>query len=213
MEAIIFDYGGVLCFHPAEEQIAELAGLLGVAPATFLDAYWAFRVAYDRGDYTPQGYWAEIAKRLGKDYTAEQVETFRKKDIGFWLSMDQRMLKWIREMRVAGIKVGLISNLPMDLGEHLRAHTALFSLFDHVTLSYEQRCVKPDSPIYIECCKGLGIAPGECLFLDDKEPNVVGARTAGLHSLVFETPELLSSQLAGEAHHLLPFGAPPIDLG
>lgn len=213
MEAIIFDFGGVLCFHPSDQQIGELAELCGVTREAFLDAYWGLRVDYDRGDYTPEGYWVRFAEKVGKQYTPHQLNDFRQHDIQFWLSLDQRMMNWIREMRVVGIKLGLISNLPMDLGEHLRAHTKLFSHFDHVTLSYEQRCVKPDSPIYLECCKGLGVEPSEALFLDDKEPNVLGARAVGMQSLVFETPEQLAKLLAGEAHALLPYGAPPIDLG
>lgn len=213
MEAIIFDFGGVLCFHPTDQQINELAARCGVGREEFLSAYWSLRIPYDRGDYDGPGYWAAFAEAVGRSYSAEQIQDFISRDVAFWTAMDQRMLKWIRDMRVAGIKTGLISNLPIDLGEHLRANTSLFGMFDHVTLSYEQRTVKPDAAIYHECVAGLGVAPGQALFLDDKEPNVVGAREAGLASLVFETPEQLAGLLSGQAHDLLPFGTPPIDLG
>lgn len=213
MEAIIFDYGGVLCFHPSDQQIDDLAARCGVSREDFLRAYWGLRIAYDRGDYDGRGYWKAIADELGRTYNDAQIADFISRDIQFWVSMDQRMLGWIQAMKRVGIKLGLISNLPSDLGEYLKTNSTLFPLFDHVTLSYEQRTVKPDAAIYHECVLGLGIEPNEALFLDDKEPNVIGARDAGLKSIVFESPEQLAGLLGSEAHALLPFGAPPIDLG
>jgi putative hydrolase of the HAD superfamily len=212
MEAVIFDYGGVLCFYPSEEQIDELAALCGVSRAEFLNHYWGLRVPYDRGDYDGPGYWERFGQQSGRAYSASQIREFIDRDIQFWLNVDKRMIGWVREMRAAGIKLGLISNLPIELGEYIRANSMLFELFDHVTLSYEQRTVKPDAAIYRECVEGLGVEPHDALFLDDKEPNVLGARAAGLQSLLFETPGQLSEILARE-HHLAPFGTPPIDLG
>ena len=110
MEAIIFDFGGVLCFHPTDRQVNELAALCGVPRKDFLHAYWSFRVPYDRGDYDGAGYWAAIGEALGREYSNDQIQDFIAHDVAFWTSLDQRMLKWIREMRVAGIKTGLISN-------------------------------------------------------------------------------------------------------
>ena len=57
MEAIIFDYGGVLCFHPDDQKISGLAALCGLDHDRFLEVYWRERVAYDRGDFTPEEYW------------------------------------------------------------------------------------------------------------------------------------------------------------
>jgi putative hydrolase of the HAD superfamily len=213
MEAIIFDYGGVLCFHPTAAQIEDVADLLGVSREQFLEAYWKFRIPYDRGDLDGPAYWKKVAESLGHEYTREQIREFMQRDIEFWLSMDSRMLKWVRELRTVGIKLGLISNLPVDLGNYLRTETKLFDLFDHVTLSYQQRVVKPDAAIYHDCVAGLAVEAAEALFLDDREPNVRGAEDAGLKGLVFETPEQLAGLLAGEAHDLVPFGAPPVDLG
>jgi putative hydrolase of the HAD superfamily len=210
MEAIIFDYGGVLCFHPDDKKIDNLANLCGLARDQFLEVYWSERVAYDRADFSPEQYWKRFSTAVGKTYTPEQIALFRRLDVEFWTEMDPVMLRWIREIRLLGIRVGLISNLPVDLGEYLRTATPLFSLFDHVTLSYEQRCVKPDAPIYLECCRGLNVDPELALFLDDREVNVRGAEAAGLKALIFETPAVLAEALAGPAHSLLPYGAPPI---
>jgi putative hydrolase of the HAD superfamily len=209
MEAIIFDFGGVLCFHPSDEQIEGMAVACGVSRDAFLDAYWGSRIEYDRGDFSPEEYWRRFGEKVGRTYSAAQVEDFRRRDVEFWLSLDGRMMRWVREMKVAGIKLGLISNLPVDLGEYLRRETDLFSHFDHVTLSYELRVVKPDAAIYLECCEGLGVAPEDALFLDDRQANVEGADAAGLKGVLFESPDQLSAELRG-MYDILPFGTPPI---
>lgn len=191
---MIFDYGGVLCFHPSDSKIDALAELCGLERERFLELYWRHRVGYDRGDFEPAGYWARLATDAGRSYTAAQVEEFRRRDVDFWVDTDRVMLGWIDALRNAGLRIGLISNLPRDLGEHLRA-AGFFHRFDHVTLSYEQRTVKPDAAIYLECCAGLGVDPPNAMFLDDREHNVAGGCAAGLLAVRFENPARLAAEL------------------
>ncbi len=209
MQAIIFDFGGVLCFHPSDAKVDILADRCGLSRAQFLETYWANRVPYDRGDFDPAEYWRLFSAKVGRQYTPAQIEEFRRLDVDFWMDFDQPMIDWIRSLRAARIKVGLISNLPYDLGEHLRKEK-FYELFDHATLSYEQRCVKPDSPIYLECCHGLGVEPSQALFLDDREPNTQGAIAVGMNALLFESRQKLAADLNGAASQLLPAGAPPL---
>jgi len=47
IRAVIFDFGGVLCFHPERETIARAAEHCGVEYGAFLKAMWKDRTAYD----------------------------------------------------------------------------------------------------------------------------------------------------------------------
>ena len=49
--------------------------------------------------------------------------------------------------------------------------------------------IKPEPGIYRYAIEGLGVEPGEALFLDDRLENVEGARALGLHSEIFTTWE------------------------
>ncbi|WP_370965660.1 HAD-IA family hydrolase [Amycolatopsis sp. cg9] len=42
---------------------------------------------------------------------------------------------------------------------------------------------KPDPRIYELTCTRLGVGPEEMVFLDDVEPNIAGAREAGIHAI------------------------------
>lgn len=203
VKSVIFDYGGVLCLLPSDAQIAELAAMADLPADDFLKWFWYHRLSYDRGDLDDRMYWRAIGNSAGREYSVEQVAQFVQKDCEFWLTLDEPMLEWNRTLRAAGIKTAILSNMPKALGIHLRQQTKLFDEFDHVTLSYEVKSVKPESKIYRSCLAGLGLRAGDALFLDDKEPNVHAAQATGLHSLVYTNRFKLSGRES-------PYGLPPV---
>ena len=215
IKSVIFDYGGVLCFHPRDQLVDELAGLCGTSRDEFLRAYWGRRAAYDRGDLSPEEYWDGIARSLGRSYADSEVREFRRRDVGFWVNIDQRMLTWARRIRDAGYRTAVLSNLPRDLGEHMRSERTLLAAFDHHTFSYEVRAAKPSPEIYRDVIKKLGVEPGEALFLDDRQENIDAARQMGIVSVLFESPAQLSGELrrlTAGAGNELSFSPPPVVL-
>lgn len=203
VKAVIFDYGGVLCKLPTATQIQELAGLCDLSEEAFLKHFWNFRLAYDRGDLDGPLFWRSIAKAAGKSYADEQIAQFIDHDVRFWLTLDQPMLAWNRTLRAAGFKTAILSNMPDALGIHLYQHSALFSQFDHVTLSYEIRSAKPESKIYRSCLANLALKSGDALFLDDKVTNIRAAQAVGLHAITYKN----RAELAGREEA---YGLPPV---
>lgn len=57
--------------------------------------------------------------------------------------------------------------------------------FDGIVVSADVHVVKPDERIYRHLLKTYGLNPDECLFIDDLEQNVEGARRAGMSGAVF----------------------------
>ncbi len=210
-KAVILDYGGVLCFHPREEQVDELAARTGVPKGPFLETYWGLRLPYDRGDVTYEEYWDEFARRTGRQFTKQQVSEFVRLDIDFWVNVDPRMVQWARTLKESGRKIAVLSNMPRELGEHMKSHFGWLREFDHVTLSYEVRSVKPEPAIYHDAIQGVGIRPEDAVFLDDRMENVRGAEAVGLRAVLFESAESFTRS-AREAHHFLGLGSAPVVL-
>lgn len=196
IKAVILDFGGVVCFHPNDQQIAELAGLCGVPIADFLRVFWGHRTAYDRGDFDAAQYWKAFADSTGRSYSAVQVSEFARRDSDFWSRIDTRVMEWARRVRASGARIALLSNLPADLGAQLYARPGFLAEFDHFTFSYEVRSVKPEARIYEHCVAGLGVAPSEALFLDDRIENVRGAQAVGIQAVLFESPQSLAGLAA-----------------
>jgi 2-haloacid dehalogenase len=54
---------------------------------------------------------------------------------------------------------------------------------------------KPDAAIFALLCERAGVAPDACVFIDDSEKNVAGARAFGMDAIHFTTPEALEAAL------------------
>ncbi|GEM_PF-166712 len=87
----------------------------------------------------------------------------------------------VRALRGAGLRTALLSN-SWGCDEYPRADFA--GLFDAVVISGEVGMRKPEPEIFRHAAAQLGLAPRECVFIDDVEPNVaaaVGCGMAGVH--------------------------------
>jgi putative hydrolase of the HAD superfamily len=185
LRAVIFDFGGVVCFHPSDEQVAEAAQACGMTPPEFLHAFWSNRLRYDAGEIDPLEYWGAVAATAGRTFDRDLVQRMIQYEIDFWSRYDERVLAWTRQLRSQGLRTGILSNLPSPVGHHLRAEQSLLEHFDHVTFSYELRTAKPQPAIYEDAIRGLHVAPAEALFLDDRPENVEGAKAVGLQAELF----------------------------
>jgi putative hydrolase of the HAD superfamily len=187
IRAVIFDYGGVLAYHPSKDQIAAAAALCDLPPAEFVRALWAHRLDYDAG-MDPLVYWQGVAELVGRTFDDALIAEMMKREIDFWSRLDHRVLNWIAQLRADGVKTGILSNLPRPLAARLRTD-GFVKHFDHVTFSCELSTTKPQSPIYEHAVAGLSLAPADTLFLDDRPENVAGARAVGLESELYTSWE------------------------
>ena len=183
IRAVIFDYGGVLAFHPSKEQVAEAAALCDLSPAEFVRVLWARRLDYDAG-LDPQVYWRQVASLADRQFDDALIAEMMRREIDFWSRLDDRVLNWIAQLRTSGLKTGILSNLPHPLAARLRSNGFL-THFDQITFSCDLGVTKPQRAIYEHPVGGLGVAPEEALFLDDRPENVAGAREAGLASELY----------------------------
>jgi len=197
LKAVIFDYGKVLCRPQTTEDMAAMGRVLGLETGEMHRLYWPAREVFDRGDLDPEAYWNSVATQAGRGLTPEEIQELIHLDNESWSRTDPVMLRWANKLRESGIRIGLLSNMPVTLRRHLGETARWLDGFDHLTFSCDVRMIKPEPGIYGDCLKGLGVAAGEALFLDDRLPNVEAARQVGLHSLVFDSPGQARAQMDG----------------
>jgi putative hydrolase of the HAD superfamily len=184
-DGYIFDYGGVLVAHQTDEAQLHMARVAGIPSDLFTEAYWSDREDYDKGLVTAADYWQAIAHKAGYTLTESAIEELVEIDNTSWMQFDEVMWDWINQLRAAGRRVAMLSNMPRDLGEAIKLKTERLNSFDQVTLSYEVRSVKPEAAIYEHCLDGLGTAPEKTIFLDDRIANVRGAELLGICAVQF----------------------------
>jgi putative hydrolase of the HAD superfamily len=184
-DGFMFDYGGVMVHHQSDSDQAKLAQIAGIPKDLFTELYWSERCNYDKDLISGIEYWQIVAQRGGTTFTEQVIQELIDFDNQTWMQFDSVMWEWIDQLRGAGKRVGLISNMPRDLGEALKSSTQKLSSFDRVTLSYEIRAVKPEPAVYEHCLEGLNTPPEQTLFLDDRIENVQGAELLGIRAIQF----------------------------
>ena len=197
-DGFIFDYGGVLVFPQTEKDQAAMAAVANIPPEQFTELYWAERDEYDKGLVSGPDYWKKIAANAGVKLTSEQIQDLTDRDSESWMKYDTVMWEWVAELRRAGKRVAMLSNMPADLGLALRSSTDRLDAFDHVTLSCDVGTVKPDAVIYEQCLEGIGTAPERTLFLDDRIANVQGAEVLGMRAIQFLDRDDVLLKVRGE---------------
>src|SRR5215831_10599103 len=115
-KAVIFDFGGVLCFHPPEEKFAPIATLLGLKTAELIPRFWSNRAEYDADRLDAQSYWRDVAEAGGQKFDKAVLPSLLRCEVELWNDYDERVLGWAAYLRAQGIRTGILSNLPPVLG-------------------------------------------------------------------------------------------------
>ncbi|WP_217649765.1 HAD family hydrolase [Saccharopolyspora flava] len=196
MRWIVFDYGEVISRRIT--ALPELAALLDADPETFERAYWAERRAYDAG-CTDADYWRAVAARLDRDLDDSLIQRLTSVDVDGWMSTDPEALALLEDLHRRGVRLALLSNASTTFGRAAESKPWA-RYFEHLLFSGDLRVVKPDAEIWRVLLDTLDARPEECLFFDDREDNIAGARRAGLHAELWTSAararDLLQDQLA-----------------
>ncbi|GGO12173.1 hypothetical protein GCM10010116_24410 [Microbispora rosea subsp. aerata] len=103
----------------------------------------------------------------------------------------EEMNGMLRQARAAGFSTCLVSN---SWGDHY-SREDWEVLFDAVVISGEVGMRKPEERIFRHALGLLGLEPGQCVFVDDIEANIVAARAIGLHGVHHSDPEETIAEL------------------
>ncbi|MFC0626622.1 HAD family hydrolase [Kribbella deserti] len=91
-----------------------------------------------------------------------------------------QMSALVRRARAKGFRTALLSNswgntYPRDTWD---------GMFDAIVISGEVGLRKPEPEIYHLAAERIGLEPAECVFIDDMQPNVDGARVLGMTAIL-----------------------------
>src|SRR5271157_364810 len=156
INAVIFDFGYVLSLPPQPSDYQRLAGLAGIDGKPFDEIYWGNRTDYDRGAIDGLTYWRRIAKATGRGFTPAQIDSLIANDIAIWMRANPVMMEWVRALKRGGLKIAVLSNMPIEISAYMRQCAPWFRDFDYVCFSAEVQLAKPEAGIFHACLKAVG---------------------------------------------------------
>jgi putative hydrolase of the HAD superfamily len=194
--ALVLDFGGVIS-RTLFETHAETEAALGLAPGTLPwrgpfdpdgDPLWQAMQA-DR--ISERDYWLtrtrEVGRLLGEDWTRMEQFVQRARGADPALVIRPEAIEAIERARAAGCRLALLSNeLDLFYGADFRRRLPLLETFDLIVDATHTGILKPDPRAYAAVTDGLGVAPADCVFVDDQARNVAGARAVGWQAVAFD---------------------------
>ena len=172
--ALLIDFDGVL--RRWDTGVAtEVERRYSLAPGILRDTLFEPELvrAASLGEITDAEWVATVAARIGVPEAVTEWAAYRGE-------LDPQVLAFAREVHAAGIPVVLATNAT----DRLDADLALLGLSAEFPVANSSllRVAKPSREFYLAASDLAGTAPGSCLFVDDTELNVAGARAAGLRA-------------------------------
>lgn len=101
----------------------------------------------------------------------------------------------LRRLKGEGWPIYLLSNFSAEKFPLMRERYEFLNLFDDMIISGEHKLIKPDPAIFQLTLKRIDRKASECLFIDDSLANIETARNMGFHTIHFQSPEQLESDL------------------
>ncbi|MCR5620803.1 MAG: HAD family phosphatase [Treponema sp.] len=197
---IVFDVGSVLVRVRPVEAMTDLGYDRSKAEetinATLGNPTWK---ELDRGVMRKEDVF-EILKKGLPPSVQEGIDFFFEKAVWDFVKPYPYSHRWLSSLKERGYKVFLLSNYPAWLWTVNEKNTFDFlDCIDGKVVSGFEGVIKPSPAIYQLLLSRYSLTASECVFLDDMEENVIGARTEGLHGIHFTSYE----QASGELEQLL----------
>lgn len=187
---VIFDLGNVLIDFKPIKYIKSLGyddeKVLEIFNKTIKDSIWA---DMDRGIYRDKESYVsafktkypEIQDDIDKFLGGPWIE-----NVIFPLKDNLKMIDLVKEK---GLKYYILSNYPKDAFEYTYDMCPFIQNGDGMVISYDVLMIKPDKNIYLKLLDKYGLKANECLFIDDLDINVEGAKSVGINAFVFKDLE------------------------
>jgi epoxide hydrolase-like predicted phosphatase len=204
IQAVIFDFGGVLYHLPDRSWIRRWKRLLNLkdesALLTMIASPQESKLLMDIlvGNRQEEEMWDEFAQdfRIKPDLMRRIRQGFMSKR-----RLNKQLAVFLGGLR-AKYKTAILSNAGSDARRLFTEIYEFHHIVDEMIISAEERVAKPDRRIYEISVERLDIQPHEAVFVDDFRENVEAANEFGMHGVLFDN----NDQVIDKVNQLLKEG-------
>jgi epoxide hydrolase-like predicted phosphatase len=182
LRGLIVDWGGVLT-APIDQAMTAWARHEGVdldvyrtVMRSWIDSPQSPIHGLERGELSPDEFERLLAKAFRAEGVSVDADGLLARMLGGLSELSDDMVNLVRRARRQGLRTALLSN---SWGEHYPEHLWV-GAFDAVVISGRVGMRKPDQEIFTHTAELLGLAPEQCVMVDDLSVNIAGAVAAGM---------------------------------
>jgi putative hydrolase of the HAD superfamily len=194
IEAVLFDFGGVLSEEGFKNGLQAIARLNGLDEESFVrtanDVIHA--CGYVIGKVSESAYWELLRETTG----IRGDDHYLRNEILSRFIMREWMINTVKRLKAIKLRVGILSDQTNWLDE-LDARDNFFRQFDYVFNSYHMGKSKKDPSHFKDVVRILKIEMHKVLFIDDDPGNCERAKQAGLKVIHYRDRKLFLEEIAG----------------
>jgi putative hydrolase of the HAD superfamily len=200
IRAVVSDFGGVLTTPLVDSFVAyqRESGIafeeLGKALGRIAEQHGEHPLfELEKGKITEAEFIGALEHELGR-----KMGSFRETYFAH-LHPNERMIGYMRELKSRGLRMALLTNNVREWEPLWRAKLPdIDEIFEVVVDSAFVGMRKPESGIYELTLDRLdGVAPDECVFLDDIDANCEAAEALGMHTVRFVDNDQAIGEIEG----------------
>ncbi len=197
IKAIGFDYGGVLGgdAEAGKRFKTKICELINVSLPVWEDAYFSKNHLLNTGVVVSRrDFWSVLLTTLNRTEYLDQAIKLDENLSASYINLNLDMIKLVDSLRIAGYKVGLLSNASASVAEKIRAQD-VERHFDSFIISAEIGVQKPDCLAFTKLATSLGVGISELVFIDDATKSLVNAADCGFTPILFKSQAQLEIDL------------------
>jgi putative hydrolase of the HAD superfamily len=193
IEAVLFDFGGVLSEEGFRNGLRAIARLNGIDEDTFVRAAndAVHQCGYVVGKVPESAYWEILRETTG----IRGDDQYLRNEILSRFRMREWMIDTVKRLKALKVHVGILSDQTNWLDE-LDARDNFLRQFDYVFNSYHMGKSKKDPSHFKDVVRILKIEIHKVLFIDDDSGNCERAKQAGLRVIYYRDRELFLEEIA-----------------
>lgn len=193
IDAVVFDFGGVITVFSPFTALGELGAEAGVDPDRVLqllmgpyheDTDHPFH-RMERGELSALDWFQQTVPVMAE--VGIELDIMKMTSLFRSLGVHDVVVDRVRALRAEGYKTAILTNNVREASSDWRAMLDVDVLFDTIVDSSAVGMRKPNPAIYLHTLDELGGVPAErAVFLDDSPSNVAGAEAVGMHAVLVE---------------------------
>lgn len=188
IKTVIFDYDGVV--KKSQKLSLDIVDLYKIS----VEEYEKFSPQlkpiiekFDKGLVAEEKFWMKFSDAMGKVVPEKCGEKARKMYKDKFVFFPE-VIGLIEKLKSEGFRLSILSNMFPYQAEVIKENNG-HALFDDVFISCERGLKKPDLEFYELVIREMNVKPQECLFIDDKEDNLLPAEKLGMKTVLAKKPD------------------------
>lgn len=186
IKAVLFDFDGVLTLNATGTQstcnyISEVAGF---DREIFTKEYRKYNKDLVYGRITHEEIWERLCNGINKKIDIQILY-----DSFIHTPINTEMIEIVKSIKNQGYATGLITDNKTDRMDYINRCIDLSKIFDSIIISSIIGSGKENNKIFHVAIEELVVKSSECIFIDNKEKNLIVPRRMGMEVIFFDHKE------------------------